>query len=135
MTNMLILRHPKLEKDIADRLKCFAIYILERLGPVMKRSKTGERRLQDILKHAGNLAIECEKEPSKFWIYIPRRQEEFKATFMSCVDGIVADTDLENEGALVDFVVSPIIGRGPDTQQVVITKARVAVTRRVDCSE
>ncbi|KAF8453878.1 hypothetical protein BDZ91DRAFT_768103 [Kalaharituber pfeilii] len=132
ITNTMILRHPQFEKQVDDGLEAFVLHILNLLEPVMKQqTKTiAGRKLREILKHAGNLALECEKQPCKFWTFIPEPLDPFKAEAMSCVDGDIAETELEAEGALVDFVVSPIILRGYKQQHEVITKARVAVTRK-----
>ncbi|KAF8453874.1 hypothetical protein BDZ91DRAFT_748472 [Kalaharituber pfeilii] len=130
MTNAMIMRHPKFEATVSHRLDEAALSILKTLEQFIPPSnrKRGDKRLREVLERVRAIAIERAKQPCKFNVrYLERRRPIFQANCMSCVDGNIA---LENEGARVDFAISPMVTRVSEDGEIVVRTARVAITRR-----
>ncbi|KAF8448451.1 hypothetical protein BGX38DRAFT_1189078 [Terfezia claveryi] len=108
-------------------------YIEKLLGPLgdgtPRRVLARMRRLKAIVEEAAELALECSKEPAKFYFPTYSLGYQCQARYMTDAHRTVDDEGLGDDGACVKFTVSPAVlrvsTRNANDEPIIIMKARV----------
>lgn len=132
-TLTLLARRPAFEQQRARDTEAVAQEIFGTLARLLPPPQTAEGALLDslrgVLRHSARLAVEMRTQRAEYVMLPPLQPARFDAARMHERSGLVSDGVLEQQGAVVRFVLFPLMVRKDGDDEVVVYPAQVLVAR------